>query len=56
MSDAAKLPPVIRAKFEMPVAAGSFAGGTPSSEMVTIATKKVLIARPWTSRGSMKCQ
>ncbi len=50
--DAAKLPAVMRAKLEMPDAEGMRSAGIPSSEIVIIARKKVLIATPCTSRAA----
>ncbi len=54
MIDAAKLPEVMRAKFEMPVADGSRSAGIRSSEIVSIARKNVLIAIPCTINGSIR--
>ena len=45
----------MRVKFDRPVADGSRCGGMRSSEMVSIARKKVLIATPWTNTGSIIC-
>ncbi len=44
--EAAKLPAVMRQKFVRPEACGTWAGGTPLRVMVTIETKKVLMATP----------
>src|SRR3954471_14091656 len=50
-NEAAKLPAVIREKFDRPEADGSCWGATPFSEMVTIERKKVLMRTPCTSIG-----
>ena len=55
-SEAAKLPAVIREKFDRPEACGVCWGGMPFSEMVTIEMKKVLIATPCTSIGMTSAQ
>src|SRR4051812_26931451 len=53
-SEAAKLPAVMRQKFDRPDAEGNCWGGTPFREMVTIDRKKVLIATPCTSMGQTR--
>ena len=54
MIEAANDPATMRVKLEMPVAEGSRSGGMRSSEMVSMARKKVLIAMPWTSSGTIR--